>query len=414
MRILIVSQYFPPETGAARNRMESISTSLSESGHDVDVITAKPNYPSGRIAKEYKGGLFKNQSYRGVNVIHTWIFEDHSKMFVTRMLYFLSFMVMSVLASFKFKGKYDVVLATSPPLFVGLSGWIISKLKGAKFVFDVRDLWPGVAVAMGELKNRMMVKMAELLEKFLYKKADLITTVTNSFSDYIKGIIDNPEKIKIVMNGAFTDHFDQQIDEKEFRRQHLFGDDFTITYAGNIGLAQGLDHLIEAARKLKEDKSDIRIAVIGDGPRKKHLEELRKKHGLDNISLLPRVNQNEVVKYLLASDALLVPLADDEIYKMFIPSKLFDGMSAGKPVLISVDGEARSILEKSEAGIYYEAENGEQLAKAAQYLKNNPDECKKMGNNGYKEAREYYSRDYQASKMEKVLTELAGNLNTTS
>ena len=414
MRILIVSQYFPPETGAARNRMESISTSLSESGHDVDVITAKPNYPSGRIAKEYKGGLFKNQSYRGVNVIHTWIFEDHSKMFVTRMLYFLSFMVMSVLASFKFKGKYDVVLATSPPLFVGLSGWIISKLKGAKFVFDVRDLWPGVAVAMGELKNRMMIKMAELLEKFLYKKADLITTVTNSFSDYIKGIIDNPEKIKIIMNGAFTDHFDQQIDEKEFRRQHLFGDDFTITYAGNIGLAQGLDHLIEAARILKEEQSDIRIVLIGDGPRKKHLEELRQEHGLDNISLLPRVDQEEVVKYLLASDALLVPLADDEIYKMFIPSKLFDGMSAGKPVLISVDGEARSILEKSEAGVYYKAENGKELAEAARYLKNNPDECKKMGGNGHKEVRKHYSRDQQAKKMEKVLTELVGKSENSS
>ena len=407
MRVLIVSQYFPPETGAARNRIESISTRLAEGGHEVDVITAKPNYPTGKISSDYHGGLFKLKTYRGINVIHTWIFEDHTKRFLSRMMYFISFMVMSVMASFKLKSEYDVVLASSPPLLVGLSGWVISRLKNARFVFDVRDLWPGVAVAMGELANPAMINMAEKLETFLYKRSDLITTVTESFADHIKPLSENENKVHVVMNGAFTDHFDQQFDVGEFRKHHLFGDQFTITYAGNIGLAQGLDHVCEAARKLNSEGSTVRIAIIGDGPRKKHLKDLCEHYQLNNIELIPRINPEIAVKYLLASDAVLVPLADDEIYKMFIPSKLFDGMSAGKPVLLSVDGEARSILEDCGAGLFYRPESAEQLAKSITYLRNNPDEAKKMGENGFKYARERYSRDKQARLMEKLLYEVS-------
>lgn len=408
MRILFVSQYFFPETGATSNRVYSLVKYLKEKGgHDVTVISEKPNHPKGIFFEGFEKGWFNTSEYDGLQVLHTWVYTKPEKSFITRVFFYVTFMMSAVLGAYKLKGRYDLVIATSPPLFVGISGWLISKTKRAKFLFDVRDLWPEVAVAMGELNNPKAIQLAERVERFLYKNADLITTVTDSFAGDIRRISGNKEKVKVVMNGALTDHFDVDLNVKKFRAEKLFKNKFIVTYAGNIGLAQGLEHIGEAAEHLQQKgRTDVHFAIIGEGPRKKRLAEMVNEKELKNIDLLPRVPLEEAVKYMLASDALLVPLADDEIYKKYIPSKLFDGMAAGKPVLLSVEGEARHILEKAGAGIYYEAENGKQLSEKIEFLVDHPDERKKMGENGKEVANRYYSRTEQAKIMNDLISDL--------
>lgn len=407
MRILFITQYYFPETGATSNRIYALAKYLKEEcGHDVTIISEKPNHPIGKFFEGYKKGWFNRSEHEGIPVLHTWVYTKPEKGFLTRILFYVSFMITAVLGAFKLKGKYDAVVATSPPLFVGVSGWMISKIKRAKFVFDVRDLWPGVAVAMGELNNPKAIKVAEAIERFLYKKADLITTVTESFKKDIKRINGEASRVEVVMNGALTHHFDQNRKVSSFRQNHLDSNSFTITYAGNIGLAQGLEHIVEAAEHLSQNNGNARFLILGEGPKKETLQKTAEEKGLSNIHFEGRVPLGEAVKYLMASHALLVPLAQDDIYKMFIPSKLFDSMAAGKPVLLSVDGEARTILEKSKAGLYYEAENAKQLAESVEYLQANPEESRRMGENGYKAAREYYSRDQQSKRMEELLESL--------
>jgi glycosyltransferase involved in cell wall biosynthesis len=407
MRVLIISQYFPPETGGAANRLHSFARSLKEEGHDVVVVTEKPNYPEGIIQEEYRDGWFDHREYDGISAIHAWVYTRPEKTFMTRMLFFLSFMVMAVIGARRAKGDFDVVLASSPPLFVGVSGWLVAQIKKAKFVFDVRDIWPEVAVAMGALTNPQAIQLAEALEHFIYRKADAITAATDSFCGHIQEAIVAPVPTRRVMNGTVPEVFQQDMRRKSVRQQCDADDKFVVTYAGNVGLAQGLHHVLGAAERLQENDRVV-FHIVGNGSAKDELVAEAETRGLTNVRFLPRVPLEEAAAHMAASDALLVPLEDHEIYQQFIPSKLFDSMASGRPVLLAVDGEARSILEDAGSGLYYPAEDGTALAKRIRWLLHHPDERQAMGRRGREYATRHCTRAAQGRVLVDFLEDLVG------
>lgn len=408
MRVLLISQYFPPETGATSNRMISIAKGLRRAGHEVHVIAEKPNHPEGVIREAYRGGAFEERRYEGIPVTYTWVYTRPEKDFLKRIAFYTSFMGMAVLAAMRKKGPFDVVFASSPPLFVGVAGWIAAWLNDAQFVFDVRDTWPEVAVAMGALNNPLAIGVAEVLERFIYNRADAITAVTDSFCTHIDEIVDGSPPIRRIMNGTVPEVFNEDDKRADKRADLGMSDKFVVLYAGNHGLAQGLPHIVKAAEVL-EGKQNVEFVMVGSGPVKSDLIETAREHKVSQIRFIDRVSLEEAAEYMAAADALLVPLEDHEIYKQFIPSKLFDSMAAGKPVLLSVDGEARTILEDADAGLYYPAEHAEELAERVTWLIQHPDEAEAMGKRGRIYAREHCTRASQVDKLTDFLEEIAAS-----
>jgi glycosyltransferase involved in cell wall biosynthesis len=408
MKVLILSQYFLPETGATTNRIISLARGLQASGHDVVVVTAKPNHPEGIIREGYRDGLIIRDEQAGIPTIHTWVHANPEKTLVTRLGNYLSFMCSGVLGAVRAHGSFDVVLASSPPLFVGPAGWIGARLLDAKFVFDVRDLWPDLAVAMNELEGDTKIWLAKRLEHFIYHRADAITAVTNGFCEAIQSVTGSDTPVQRVMNGTEPNIFQRDEAGQRLRKESGFDNRFVVTYAGNIGICQGLDHILEAASRLKEDRPEVLFRFVGSGPVKEKLQREVERRSLNNVEFHPRVSLDEAAAHMAAANALLVPLADHQIYRSFIPSKLFDSMAAGRPVLLSVDGEARSILEDAEAGRYYPAEDGQELANNIRWMLDHPEACTEMGENGRAYAQTHCTREAQAKRMTAFLEELVG------
>ncbi len=408
MRVLFLTQYFLPETGATTNRIVSLANGLQSNDHDVVVVTAKPNHPEGVIRKGYRGRGLVHDVQEGIPTVHTWVYADPKKSLLTRLGNYLSFMCSSVVGAIRARGPFDVVIASSPPLFVGPAGWIAARLLRAKFVFDVRDLWPDLAVAMNELDGPLKIWLAKRLEHFIYHRADAIMAVTNGFCETIQSVTGPETPVQRVMNGTDPEVFQRDEAGRRLRKKSGFDDRFVVTYAGNIGICQGLDHILEAAERLEKDRKEVLFRFLGSGPVKEELRQEAERCGLDNVEFHPRVSLDEAAAHMAAADALLVPLADHEIYRSFIPSKLFDSMAAGRPVLLSVDGEARSILEDAEAGRYYPAEDGQELANHIRWMLDHPEACTEMGDNGRAYARTHCTREAQAKQMTAFLEELVG------
>lgn len=405
MRVLFIAQYYPPETGGPQNRMASLARGFQARGHDVHVITEKPNYPTGIVWPEYRGGLFKYETVDGINVTQCAIWEDKKKSFITRIRFYLSFVATSILAGIKTKGKFDVVVTSSPPLFVGISGYVVSRIKRAKYVFDVRDLWPDVAIAMGELSNGRAARIAKGLEKFIYKKADGVTAVTDSFCEDIAETAGSDKPIVRVTNGTVPEIFNVEDDVTTLRNE--FGMDKETRYigfAGNMGLAQGLEHVVEAARQLAND--NVTFLFVGAGARKDVIEKMASDAGVTNIDFRSRVDLATAARYMAACDALLVSLGDNPIYNKFIPSKLFDSMAAARPVLLNVDGESRSILEAAAGGLFYPPQDGAALASAVRELFSGNHDLVGMG----RRSREYVSQNFSRHSQAILMAEFVENL----
>lgn len=414
MRVLVVSQYFPPETGGPQNRMASLAEGLSEGGHDVTVLTAKPSYPRGVVFDGYEDGWFVDSEHEGIPVVHSWVLPDEKKTTLRRILFYLSFVVTSVLASFRVEGPADVVLASSPPLTVGIAGWIVSRLEGARFVFDVRDLWPDVAEAMGELPGGWMTSMARAVERFIYRRADGIAAVTDGFCRDIERRAGDDTPVVRIANGTEPDTFSVEATRSELREELDLPDGFLVTYAGNIGLAQGLPHLLDAAEILRERGDDVTLLLVGDGPLRDRLFQDASERDLGGVlEFRDRVPLETAARYMAASDALLVPLEDRPIFSKFIPSKLFDAMAAGRPVLLSVGGEAREIMEDAGAGLYYPAEDAAGLVAAIDELRSSG-RGEPMGRRGRSYVVEHFTRTEQAWRMAGFLERVAEGRSSAS
>ncbi len=398
--ILYISQYFPPEIGATQTRAFEMAAALKRMGHDVTVLTEFPNHPRGVIPEKYGGLKVAHETYAGLDVVRTWVYARSEKDFKARILFYLSFCYMAIAEGLKLKKRWDIVYATSPPLFVGVSGYVISLLRRATFVMEVRDLWPESAVILGELSNPLLIRLSEALERFLYHRARRIVGVTKGI---IQGLSERgvaEKKIRFIPNGANVElYVPGARDSSVLQEASLPPSSFAVMYTGLHGLMHGLDYVIRTARSLRDEK-EIQFVFIGDGVRKAHLIELAGRLHLDNVRFMDARPENDLPRYIRTFDAGLVTTRKLDFCRGTLPVKLFSYMACGKPVILCVDGEARSILEESGAGIFAEPENEEQLREAILFLKNNPALCETMGRKGREYVERHFSRKKFAAELE--------------
>ncbi len=408
MRILYLSQYFPPEVGATQTRAYEMARGLVRAGHHVTMIAEIPNHPSGIVPPEYRGKWFERTTLDGIDVIRVWVKASPVKTFRTRMAFYLSYMVSAILAGlFLARGRYDVLYATSPPLFVGAAGLVISYLRRIPLVFEVRDLWPESAVVLGELKNPAAISWAERLERACYHRARRIVVVTQGIFDRLSARGYAPDKLAVILNGANTDLFRYRPPGRQTVRQKLgLQGKFIVIYAGIHGLAQGLESVLEAIA-LMQTYPDIHFLFVGEGPVKQNLMQLAGQRKLSNLTFHPEVPRDKIPDFLSAADVALVPLRRSDLFRGALPSKIFDAWACRCPTLVTIDGEARRILSEAQAGIFVEPENPQALVEAILHLKDNPDTCRIMGENGRRAVEKSFSRQAQARQLVDLLTTVA-------
>lgn len=400
MRILYLSQYFYPEVGATQTRAYEMASNWVRMGHHVTLIAEVPNHPSGIIPPAFRGKLYQRDTLDGIEVIRVWVKTSPVKNFRNRMLFYLTYMLNAFLAGILLaRGRYNLIYATSPPIFVGGAALFLSWVRRIPLVFEVRDLWPEVAVALGELSNPTAIAWATRLEEACYRRARLIVVVTHGNLDRLtqRGLA--PSKLALVPNGANVElfHFSEEGRER-IRRSLALEDRFIAIYAGIHGVAQGLNTVIEAARIL-EANPHIHILLVGDGPKKAELIKLAQEYSLPNLTMLPEQPREAIIDYLSAADMALIPLRNLELFKGTLPSKVFDAWACERPVLLSVDGEARRIMEQAGGGIFIPPEDPKALAENLRQLSSQPEKCQEMGKRGREFTVEHYSRQAQARML---------------
>jgi glycosyltransferase involved in cell wall biosynthesis len=406
MRILILTQYYPPETGAPQNRLSDLAQRLTELGHKVTVLTALPNYPRGEIFRAYRGRVMTEENSAGINVIRTWIYATKNKSFLRRLLNYFSFVISSFALGLWKIGPQDVVVVESPPLFLGISGVLLSVFKNARLVMNVSDLWPDSAIAMGILGNKSLIRLSRWLEEFLYKRSFLITGQTRGIVENIRSRFAD-KRVALITNGVDVEAFvlASQSDQKNpIRREFGFGNKFVIGYAGLHGLAQGLETIIHAARLVAE-RDDLLFVFFGDGPEKEKLARLAHQLRLKNVRFLPSQDTTRMPGIVGSFDIALVPLKRLDLFKGALPSKMFEAMAAAVPIIVTIDGEARELVETAQAGIPIDAENPEALANAILDLHRDRNRRKAFGVNGRRYVIEHYDRRKIAREFEHLLIE---------
>ncbi|TNE53142.1 MAG: glycosyltransferase WbuB [Bacteroidetes bacterium] len=405
MRILFLTQYYPPEVGAPQNRLHELAVRMKRYGIDVEVLTAMPNYPSMEIHEAYRSGKIREEVIDGIKVYRSKIFVSTSKNILPRLLNYFSFVWTSYFRGRKL-GRYDFLLVESPPLFLGYSAMRLAKKMQAKLIFNVSDLWPESAEKMGVVNNQRLLKMAYRLEEKCYKRAALVTGQT-------QGIVDNinkrfPEvRTYWLPNGVDLGFYDpEKTTSSGFRQRNGIAEEkLVLFYGGILGHAQGLSLVIEAASKVKNDQ--ITIVLQGSGPEKDELVELNQRLGNKNVLFLPPVSKDKMPGILCEVDVALVPLRKLDIFMGAIPSKIFEALSMRKALLLGVDGEARThFIERAEAGLFFEPENLNELVAGMEFLSENRLEMKEMGVKGRAYVQKVFNRDAIAqdfiSELEKV------------
>jgi glycosyltransferase involved in cell wall biosynthesis len=380
-------------------------------GHDVTVITGFPNHPTGIIRPEYRGRVVKRENIDGIELLRTWVYCTANKGFFKRILNFFSFFFSSLIFGSLLSKRPDVVIGTSPQFFCAVSAYLLSIIKRVPFVFEVRDIWPQSAVELGALKNPLIIKALEAIELHLYRRAQLIIVVAESTKPYLlrKGIAG--QKIKCIPNGIDADYFElsgAEAPEKLLDKLDLRGR-FIVSYIGTHGMSHALDVVLHAARQLQVD-TGVHFLFVGEGAEKENLKRLAAELSLSNVTFIHEQPRDGLPSYYRASDVSLVPLRRLPVFKKVLPSKLFELMGAGCPIICSVEGEAADLVTRAEAGLCIEAENRESLIAAISSLRAAPGLRRQLGLNGQRFAKTHYLRSALA---ENYLRSLSSILNST-
>lgn len=403
MHIIFLTHYFPPEVNAPASRTYENCTRWAANGHRVTVITCVPNTPDGIIYKGYKNRLYQWEEMDMVRVLRVWTYVTPNKGIIRRTLNFITYMLFSLFVGLFVKNG-DIIIATSPQFFCAIGGYILSCFKQLPFIMEVRDLWPESIVAVEAFTHRKLIKIFENLEIWLYNKAKYIVVVTESFKRIIakKGISD--EKIFVVKNGVDLDVYNPRISGRAMRKKLHMERKFVVSYIGTIGMAHALHHLLNVAQRLRH-LHDIAFLLVGSGALRQFLTFEKEKRSLENVFFLGRQPKEKTPLFYAASDVCLVPLKKDPLFKSVIPSKMFEVMAMAKPIILSVDGEAREILAVARAGIYIQPENEDQLVNAILRLRKNKRNRIAMGRNGNKYVKKHCNRDELAHMYLNIISQ---------
>lgn len=410
MNILLIHQYFLEENDPGGSRWNEFTRIWTDKGHQVTVLAGMMHYNGKEKIAEYKGKYFVKKQQGNVTVWRCHVSEAYNKNFLGRLWGYFSFMFSSLYAGlFKAKGKFDVVIVTSPPLFVGASGYLVSRLRRMPFVFEVRDLWPESAIDTGVLTNKFIIRLAYWVEGFIYKRAKLINVLTPAFYKTLRDKKHIPENKLIQISNAADFSLSEKLlhdfDRAAFRRQHDLDGHFVITYVGAHGVANHLEQVLEAGEALKD--TNVLFLLIGQGMEKERLKKMAADRKVTNVRFLDPVPKAEVFRYILASEMGASVLKRVDTFKTVYSNKTFDYMSCKKPILMAIDGVSRELLEDAQAGTYVEPENISEYDRVIREYLADPGRLEREGVNGYKYAQENFDREVLATKYLDYISKIA-------
>ncbi len=410
MHILLIHQYFLEKDDGGGSRFNEMTKVWTAQGHKVTVLAGMVHYATGKKRERYKGKLiYKDQYDENITVYRCHVSESYNKSFVGRLWGYFSFVFWGIICGlFKAKGKFDLVLVTSPPLFVGIIGRWMAFWKRLPLVFEIRDLWPESAIDTGVLKNKFLIRYAYGFERRIYKKSKLINTLTPAFQRKLIDVKKVPaDKVVMIPNAAdfsLAEKLVGTFDVEKFRKDHGLEDHFVITYVGAHGVANHLIQLIHAAEKLQD--TNVLFLLVGDGMTKPTLKKEAEERGLKNVKFIDSVPKEEVFKYIMVSDMGASVLKKVDTFKTIYSNKTFDYMSCKKPVLLLIDGVSRELVETANCGVYAEPENIDDIVSKIRGCLSLSDKLPEMGINGYQYAKEHFDREKLAmeylNQLEKV------------
>jgi glycosyltransferase involved in cell wall biosynthesis len=406
MRILFLSHYFHPEGNAPATRVTEMTRRWVAAGHDVTVITGVPNVPDGVVYPGYRNRIFQRERHDGVEVVRVWSYLAPNKGTARRILNYVSFMLTATLAGVCAR-RPDVVIATSPQFFCGWAGVFVATLRRLPFVLEIRDLWPESIEAVGAMRQRRLLRFLEWLERRMYAAANHIVTVGEGYRDKLaeRGVA--RERIEVIPNGVDLAAFLSGGDAAGVRARYGLGEHFVLAYLGTIGMGCGLDVVLRAARRLREQsRDDVRFLLVGDGAIREELESRADTEGLREIVFTGRRPKAEMPDFLAASDACLVHLTRTPLFETVLPSKIFEAAAMRKPIVLGVEGFAADLVSEAEAGICIEPENESALIGAVDALAADPARAQRLGDAGYERIGSRYTYDRLAARYAALLEEL--------
>ncbi|KQS32763.1 glycosyltransferase family 4 protein [Dyadobacter sp. Leaf189] len=408
MHILLIHQFFLRDNEGGGSRWNEMSRIWIGQGHQVTVLAGNVHYMNSENAAGERWFTDTTNAV-GVRVIRCFVSEKYHSGFSGRLIGYFSFVFSAIFGGiFYARERYDAVLVTSPPLFIGFSGWLLARLKRISFILEIRDLWPESAIGAGLLTSKRLIKVSYAFEQFLYKRAKIINVLTPAFREVLinqKNV--ERERICFIPNAAdfsLSEKINSNFDNVAFRQKLGLKDAFVLIYVGAHGVANALMQLIDAAELLTD--THAHFLLIGDGAEKQMLMNEVARRSLKNVTFVSQVSKEKVFEYILAADAGLSVLKRAEIFKTVYSNKTFDYFSCKKTVLIGIDGISRELVEQADAGTFVEPECPEDLAAKVRFYLKNPELAEQQGNNGYLYARQHFDRTQLADKYLSLIQKL--------
>ncbi len=353
MKILFITDNFPPEVNAPATRTYEHCQEWIKQGAEITVLTCAPNFPHGKVYEGYRNRLYQKENMDGIEVVRVWSYITSNSGFAKRVLDYVSFAFMAFWVGL-FQ-KHDVIVATSPQFFTTWTAWALSKVRRKPWIFELRDLWPESIKTVGAMEQGKVIDMLEKIELGLYRDADKVVAVTDAFKANLTGRGIEADKIEVVTNGSNMDLFSPREKDEALLKSLSLEGKFIIGYIGTHGMAHSLDFIVKSISKITDDT--VHFLFIGDGAMKQTVVTLAQELQLGNVTFLAPVSKEEVPKYLSVVDVSLAPLKKEDNFKTVIPSKIFEASAMQKPTLLGVEGQAQEIIEKYDAGLCFEPEN---------------------------------------------------------
>jgi hypothetical protein len=381
VRIALFSHYFWPELGAPSARLLELGRAWVARGHEVTVVTNFPNHPTGVVPEAYRGKSFQIETVDGLRVVRCRTYATPNRGFLKKTLGHLWFMVQAVWQATPHVRDADVLVASSPTLFAAVAAFVVSRRVGRPLVIEVRDLWPAIFVDLGVIRNRGIVWCLERLELFLYRRSAAVVTVTRAFAENIAGRGVPREKLHVVPNGVDLAAFTPGPADPGLRARLSLAERFVVLYCGAHGISHALGRILDAADRLRDD-GRIHFLLVGEGAEKDALVARARALALENVTFLPAVPRAEVPALYRSADLCLVPLRAVPLFRSFIPSKMFEILACGRPILASLEGEAAEILRESGAAVVVPPEDVDALVAEVKRLAADPDACARLAASG--------------------------------
>ena len=407
MHILFLTDNFPPESNAPANRTFEHARQWVASGHRVTIITCAPNFPDGQLFEGYKNRWFQTEQMDGITVIRVWSFMARNAGFVLRLLDFFSFMVSGFLGGLRVRDA-DIIIGTSPQFFTVCAACCLAKVKQRPFVFEMRDIWPESLQAVGMSNAGLSVRLAAPLADYLYRRADHLIVVTHSFKAYLQDRGISGERVTVIPNGVDPDMFFPSSADISLQQELQLEDKFVVGYLGTHGLAHGLESVVEAARLAgqTDDLTAVHFITVGAGAQFDRIKEFASD--LDNFTMIGQVSRADILRYWSLLDASLIHLKASPLFESVIPSKMFEAMAMGVPLLHGVAGESADIVRTSRSGICFAAEQPEALLSAIRQVSTDKDAYQQMKTSCLSSAQNY-NRANLADRMADCLQEVVNS-----